>query len=86
MIPDFRPNGQYGGYAPSAGGVYYVSLNAQGKPGPFRYFDYATRKSIDVAPAVPGLDKGFTISPDRRRMLFPATAEVGGDLLRLELR
>jgi Tol biopolymer transport system component len=86
LIADFWPNGQLGGYAPVATGVYYVSGDAHRKPGPFRYFDYRSGKSIDIAPAVPGLELGFTISPDRRRILFPAIAEVGGDLLLFELR
>jgi hypothetical protein len=86
LISDFWPKNQLGGYAPFENGIYYVSGDANGKPGAFRFYDYASRKSIDVAPAVPGLDFGFTLSPDRRRMLFSATAEVGGDLLSLELR
>jgi hypothetical protein len=86
VVSDFWPNNQLGGYAPFAGGIYYVSGDEQGKAGPFRYFDYAAHKSIDVAPAAPGLDKGFTVSPDRRRILFAATAENGGDLLSLEVR
>ncbi len=86
LIPGFWPNNQLGGYAPVAGGIYYVGGDAQGRPGPFRYFDYATNKSIDVAPAAPGLARGFAVSPDRRRMLFAAAAEIGGDLLSLELR
>ncbi len=86
LIPDFWPNGQIGGYAPVATGIYYVSGDGQGRAGPFRYFDYASRKSVDVAPAAPGLERGFTVSPDRRRILFPGSAEVGGDLLSLELK
>jgi dipeptidyl aminopeptidase/acylaminoacyl peptidase len=86
LVPDFWPNNQLGGYAPVADGIYYVSGDAIGRPGPFRFFDYATRKSMDVAPAVPGLLRGFAVSPDRRRFLFSASAEVGGDLLSLELR
>ena len=86
LIPDFLPNGQIGGYAPVATGIYYVSGDEQGRARPFRFFDYASRKSIDVAPAAPGLERGFTISPDRRRILFPASADVGGDLLSLELK
>ncbi|MGA2715829.1 MAG: hypothetical protein ABSG41_22230, partial [Bryobacteraceae bacterium] len=86
LVPDFWPNNQLGGYAPVADGIYYVSGDAQGRPGPFRYFDYASHQSIDVAPAVPGLGRGFAVSPDRRRMAFSASAEIGGDLLSLELR
>jgi hypothetical protein len=69
-----------------ADGIYYVSGDLRGRPGPFRFYDYASRQSTDVAPAAPGLDKGFTVSPDRRRMVFAASAEIGGDLLSLELR
>jgi Tol biopolymer transport system component len=86
LIPDFWPNNQLGGYAPVADGIYYVSGDAEGRPGPFRYFAYASHKSIDVAPAAPGLGRGFTVSPDRRRLVFAASPEAGGDLLSLELR
>ena len=86
LIPDFWPNNQLGGYAPFADGIYYVSGDAKGRPGPFRFFDYTTRKSIDVAPPAPGLKRGFAVSPDRRRILFAASSQIGGDLLSLELR
>ena len=85
-MKDFWPTNQLGGYAPVPGGVYYVSGDAQGRPGPFRYFSYASRKSVDVAPASIGLGHGFAVSPDQRRILFAASAEVGGNLLSLELR
>jgi hypothetical protein len=32
------------------------------------------------------LQRGLTISPDRRSLLFSAAGENGGDLLSLELR
>ena len=86
LIPDFWPNNQLGGYAPFADGIYYVGGDAKGRPGPFRFFDYTTRKSIDVAPPAPGLKRGFAVSPDRRRILFAASSQIGGDLLSLELR
>jgi Tol biopolymer transport system component len=86
VVSDYWPNNQRGGYAPFANGIYYVSGDAQGRAGPFRYFDFAAHKSTDVAPAAPGLERGFTVSPDRRRMVFAASAEIGGDLLSLELR
>jgi Tol biopolymer transport system component/DNA-binding winged helix-turn-helix (wHTH) protein len=86
LLPDFWPLGQLGGYTPVAGGIYYVSANAEGKPGPFRYFDYASRRSTEIAPAVPGLGRGIAISPDRRYMAFSASAEIGGNLLLLNLQ
>ena len=86
LVPDFWPLGQLGGYAPVAGGIYYVSANEDGKPGPFRYFDYASRRSTEIAPAVPGLGRGIAISPDRRHLAFAASAEIGGDLLLLKLQ
>jgi hypothetical protein len=67
------------------GGIYYVSGNAQGQPSAFRYFDLLSHKSVYIAPAVAGLAQGFTVSPDLRHMAFSASAEVGGNLLALEL-
>lgn len=86
LIPDFWPNNQLGGFAPFADGIYYVSGDAKGRPGPFRFYEYATRKSRDVAPPTPGLMRGFAVSPDRRRMLVAASSQIGGDLLSLELK
>jgi Tol biopolymer transport system component/DNA-binding winged helix-turn-helix (wHTH) protein len=85
IVPDFWPANQWGGYEPVVGGIYYVSGDARGRPGPFRYFDYASRMSIDIAPAAPGLGRGFAIAPDRRHIAFAASSEVGGDLLLLNL-
>lgn len=86
LIRDFWPTHQMGGYAPTAGGIYYVSCDAAGKPGPFRFFDYRSHQSIDVAPAAAGLKSGLTVSPDGRRLLFSASKDAGGDLLSLQLR
>lgn len=85
LVPDFWPLGQIGGYAPVADGIYYVSGNAEGKAGSFRYFDYTTRRSTEVAAPVPGLARGFTVAPDRRHLAFAASAGSGGDLLLLSL-
>ena len=86
LVPDFWPLGQIGGYAPVAHGIYYVSANAGGKAGSFRFFDYSTRRSTDVAPPVPGLARGFAVAPDRRHLAFAARAGNGGDLLLLSLQ
>jgi Tol biopolymer transport system component/DNA-binding winged helix-turn-helix (wHTH) protein len=86
LIPDFWPLAQLGGYAPVADGVYYVSGNAKGKAGPFRFFSYATRESTDVAAAFPGLGRGFAIAPDGRHLAFAGSGQIGGDLLLLNLR
>ena len=86
LVADFRRTNQIGGYAAVPGGIYYVSGNAQGQPSAFRYFDLLSHKSVDIAPAVAGLAQGFTVSPDLRHMAFSASAEVGGNLLALELR
>ena len=86
LIPDFWPTNQLGGFEPVAGGVYYVGSDANGKPGPFRYFDYATRRSVEVAPPVAGLGRGFSVAPDRGHMLFAASAEVGGELVSIEVQ
>jgi hypothetical protein len=86
LVPDFWPTNQLGGFEPVAGGVYYVSSDGKGKPGAFRYFDYATRRSVDVAPAVAGLGRGFAVAPDRRHMAFAARAELGGELVAIDVQ
>src|SRR5262249_33753964 len=86
LVADFWPIGQLGGFAPVAGGVYYVSADAHGKPGPFRYFDYRSRKSVEIAPAAPAISPGFSVSPDHRSLLYAAREGVGGDIWSLALR
>jgi len=85
LVSDYWSRTQIGGFAPAAGGVYYVSVDEKGRPGPFRFFAFGTGKSTDVAPAVQGLGTGLSVSPDRRRLVFTASAESGSDLLSLEL-
>ena len=86
VVADFWSRNQIGNFAPAQTGIYYVGIDAQGKPGPFRFVDYASRTSMDVAPPMPGLCAGMTVAPDRRHLAFSARAELGGNLLLLELR
>jgi Tol biopolymer transport system component/predicted Ser/Thr protein kinase len=86
LVQDYRVTGT-SGLAPARGGIYYVASTPQGKPIAFRYFDYATRRANDVAPAPPALDYGLTVSRDEREMLYSATSDpFGDDLLLLEFQ
>jgi Tol biopolymer transport system component len=84
-VPEYRLRNQRGGFAPVRGGIYYVSVNDRDQPGPFRFFDEASRTSRDVAaPAAAALGPGLTVSPDRRRLVYSARTP-GSDLLLLDL-
>jgi hypothetical protein len=51
-----------------------------------RYGCYATRRSVEVAPAVAGQRRGFAVAPDRRHLAFEASAELGGGLVAIEVQ
>jgi hypothetical protein len=60
-------------------------MNDRDQPGPFRFFDEASRTSRDVAaPAAAAPGPGLTVSPDRRRLVYSARTP-GSDLLLLDL-
>ena len=83
LVDDFELGA--GGMMRVPGGVYYLSSSPQGKPRAFRYFDYATRRTIDMAPAPAVMQTGLTVSPDQRQLMYSAVNDSSGDdLLLLE--
>jgi len=84
LVPDYRVTFT-SGLSPAARGVYYVAFTPQGEPRAFRYFDYATRRVIDVAPVPAALQYGLTVSSDQRELLYSATNDpFGDDLIMLD--
>jgi serine/threonine protein kinase len=70
---------------PVPSGIYYTGITLQGKQRAFRFFDYATHRSKDIAPS--GLGQGLTLSPDQHELLYSAINDSSGDdLLLLEFQ
>ena len=77
----------FGGMWPVPSGIYYTGVTPQGKLRAFRFFDYATQRSKDIAPAPSGLGGGLTLSPDQHELLYSAMNDSSGDdLLLLEFQ
>jgi eukaryotic-like serine/threonine-protein kinase len=76
-----------GGMLPVPSGIYYTGVTPQGKQRAFRFFDYATHRSKDMAPSPSGLGEGLTLSPDQHELLYSAINDSSGDdLLLLEFQ
>jgi eukaryotic-like serine/threonine-protein kinase len=74
-------------YAPTAAGVYYRSQNSFGRYESLRFFDYARRTAVDVAPrSTTGAMAALTVSPDGTELLYAQQAEPGVDLALIEFR
>ena len=65
--------------APVPQGVYYTGQDPPGTYVALRFFDYARKRSVDVAPgAVTGPVNSLTVSPDGRSLLYtrPTRSEI----------
>jgi Tol biopolymer transport system component len=82
LVDDYVP--PYGGIYPVEDGFYYAGFTTSGMVRAFRFYSFATKKSIDVAPAAPTIELGLSISPDRRSLVYSAYAEGNADLIMLE--
>jgi hypothetical protein len=83
LVDDFSV--PLGGMWPVPSGIYYTGVTPQGKQWAFRFFDYATHRSKDIAPS--GLARGLTLSPDQHELLYSAINDSSGDdLLLLEFQ
>jgi eukaryotic-like serine/threonine-protein kinase len=77
----------FGGMWPVPSGIYYTGVTLQGKLRAFRFFDYATHRSKDIAPSPSGVAGGITLSPDQHELLYSTTNDSSGDdLLLLEFQ
>jgi Tol biopolymer transport system component len=84
LVDDYLPPN--GGIYPFEDGIYYLSSTSAGVARAFRFYDFATKKSVDVAPAPAKIGLGLSVSPDRRRLAYCAEAEGNADLIMVEWR
>ena len=84
LVDDYLPPN--GGIYPFDDGFYYLGFTSAGVARAFRFYDFATKKSFDVAPAPAKIGRGLSVSPDRRRLAYCAEIEGNADLILLEWR
>ena len=74
-------------YAPVTQGIYYTGQDALKNYVALRFFDYARRKTVDVASrATTGSVNSLTVSPDGKRLLYMENSKAGTDLALIEFK
>jgi len=72
-------------FAPVPEGIYYTGRNSSGAA--LRFFEYARRKSVDIAPAtLTGPVNSLTVTPDGRRLVYTRAAKAELDLSLIEFQ
>ena len=85
LVEDIR--GPIGYFAPVEQGVYYTGQDLQGRYVGLRFFDYAQRKSIDVAPrSITGPVNSLTVTPDSRQLVYTQNPKAGIDLTLIQFQ
>jgi Tol biopolymer transport system component len=84
LVTDIR--GPIAYFASVPEGVYYTGQNSSGGYLALRFFDYASRKNVEVAPArITGQVNSLAVSPDGRRLAFTQSGRADEfDLSRIE--
>ena len=83
LVNDYiSPNG---GISLFSDGFYYTSFTEDGSAQGFRFYSFASGKTVDVAPFHGNLDRGMSVSPDRKRLAYAAFANGNEDLVEIEL-
>ena len=73
-------------FAPFEDGIYYVGCTTTGQPSAFRFYSFATNKSVDIAPTPANYSANISISPDRKRLAYTTRGSVGQDLVQFDLK
>ncbi len=80
-------NGPTAYYAPVTQGIYYTGQDALKNYFALRFFDYARKKIVNVAPrAITGSVNSLTVSPDGKRLLYMENSKAGTDLALIEFK
>lgn len=83
LIDDYMP--PLGRFAPVDDGIYYTACTSMGKPRAFRFYAFASRQSVDIAPTPPNYYGDISVSPDRTRLAYTTEAKGNQDLVQLDL-
>jgi len=79
--------GPIGYFAPVPQGVYYTGQDEQGRYVGLRFFDYAQKRSVEVAPrSTTGPVNSLTVTPDGRRLVYTRNPKDGIDLALIQFQ
>jgi len=85
LVEDIR--GPTGYFAPVAEGVYYTGQDSSRNYTGLRFFDYARKRSVDVAPkSITGQVNSLTVTPDGTRLVYTQVRRAGIDLSLIQFR
>ena len=84
LVEDYVPPD--GRFAPMDDGIYYVGCTATGQPRAFRFYSFASRQSVDIAPTPSNYDADIAVSPDRTRLAYTTQVKGSRDLVQLDLK
>ena len=74
-------------YAPTPEGIYYTGQNSSGEYVALRFFEYASRKIVDVAPrTATGQVNSLTVSPDGRSLVYTEVLRGEVDLTLIQFQ
>lgn len=74
------------GIEPTRRGVYYVGCDEGGHEVALRFFEFASKRSFDVAPPPKATQPILTVSPGGRRLLHQTTLYDNDELTRVTFR
>ncbi len=84
LLEDYVP--PFGRFAPVNDGIYYVGCTPTGQPRAFRFYSFASGRSVDIAPTPPNYYADISVSPDRSRLAYTTEAKGSQDLVQLDLK
>jgi serine/threonine protein kinase len=79
LVADIR--GPVGYFAPVADGVYYTGQNSSARYARLRFYDYASKRTVDIATqSITGQVNSLTVTPDGNRLVYTQVRLAGIDL------
>ena len=63
------------------GGIYSINPRSQGRGGLLQFFSFATVNFEELANLAPAQTNGFSVSPDRRTLIYSQPEQRGADLM-----
>jgi hypothetical protein len=68
-------------------GVYYTGQDSFGHYAALRFFDYARRRTVEVAPkSITGQVNSLTVTPDGSRLIYTQNPRAGVDLILIQFQ
>ena len=74
----------FNAFVPVEDGIYYIGQQGEDRKYPLEFFQFSSNTSRLLAKIEGALDTGFSVSPDRRSILFSKRASNGENLMMIE--